>query len=100
MFVEGKEDRKSRRNITIFDPTQPLSVRLAFLGGEKLLSGTLPFEQHTGESWVLLLQFEKVELLGYVKVIIKAVCRGDDGLRHIGYLTTGQAIRNALVTRA
>lgn len=73
LFVEGKEDRKSRRNITIFDPAQPLSVRLAFLGGEKLLSGTLPFDAVIpGDSWVLLLHFEQVELLGYIKVTIKS----------------------------
>ncbi|MEL0041931.1 MAG: hypothetical protein VW828_01065, partial [Candidatus Puniceispirillum sp.] len=61
------------RNITIFDPAQPLSVRLAFLGGEKLLSGTLPFDAVIpGESWILLLQFKQVELLGYIKVTIKS----------------------------
>ena len=102
VFVEGKEDRKSRRNITIFDPAQPLSVRLAFLGGEKLLSGTLPFNAVIlSESWVLLLQFEKVELLGYIKVIIKKLCAAlTAACSTIGHLTTGRAIANTSVTLA
>jgi hypothetical protein len=72
LFIEGTANKKSAKNQTWFDPNQTVTVRLAFLGGEKTVSGLLPFNAIVAaEDWVLKLEFDRTELLGYVKVISK-----------------------------
>jgi hypothetical protein len=72
LFIEGTASKKSAKNQTWFDPGQNVTVRLAFLGGEKKVSGLLPFDAIVAaEDWVLKLEFERTELLGYVMVISK-----------------------------
>ena len=67
LFVEGAPDTKSAREIPWFDPKLPISVRMAFLNGQKVASGTLPFDAVIpAEDWVLHLEFSKSDLHGYV----------------------------------
>ena len=67
LFVEGEADKKSAREIPWFDPKLPVSVRMAFLNGQKIVKGTLPFEAVIpAEDWLLLLEFSKSDLHGYL----------------------------------
>ena len=67
LHVEGEGDRKSAREKPTFDPKQPVTVRMAFLDGQKVETGMLPFQAVIpAEDRILLLEFEPSELLGYV----------------------------------
>ena len=67
LHVEGEADKKSAREVPSYDPKLPVTVRMAFLDGQKVESGTLPFQTVIpAENWVLLLNFEASELHGYV----------------------------------
>ena len=67
LHVEGEADKKSAREIPTFDKKLPVTVRMAFLDGQKVESGTLPFQAVIpAEDRILLLNFEPSELLGYV----------------------------------
>ena len=58
LHVEGQAGGKSARDVPSFDPKLPLTVRMAFLNGQKVASGTLPFRAMIPtEEWVLLLDF-------------------------------------------
>ncbi len=72
LFIEGQVNKKTLRKQTFFDPSRELSARLGFLGGEKRVSGLLPFGAIVAaEDWVLKLEFDRAALLGYVAVVIK-----------------------------
>jgi len=50
-----------------------VSARLVFLGGEKRVSGLLPFSAIVAaEDWVIKLEFERAALLGYVTISTKS----------------------------
>jgi len=67
LHVEGEADKKSAREIPTFDKKLPVTVRMAFLDGQKVESGTLPFQAVIpAEDRILLLNFEPSELHGYV----------------------------------
>ena len=67
LHVEGEADKKSARELPSFDPKLPVQVRMAFLNGQKIISGTLPFDAVIpAEDWVIRLKFEKSDLHGYV----------------------------------
>ena len=67
LHVEGEADNKSAREIPTFDKKLPVTVRMAFLDGQKVESGTLPFQAVIpAEDRILLLNFEPSELHGYV----------------------------------
>ena len=73
LHVEGQAGGKSARNVPSFDPKLPLTVRMAFLNGQKVASGTLPFRAMIPtEEWVLLLDFNVSSLHGYVSVSISS----------------------------
>ena len=73
LHVEGEAGGKSSRDVPSFDPKLPLTVRLAFLNGQKVASGTLPFRTMIPtEDWVLLLDFTDSSLHGYVSVEISS----------------------------
>ena len=73
LHVEGEAGGKSSRDVPSFDPKLPLTVRLAFLNGQKVASGTLPFRTMIPtEDWVLLLDFTVSSLHGYVSVEISS----------------------------
>ena len=68
LFVEGEADKKSAREIPWFDPKLPVSVRMAFLNGQKVAEGTLPFDVVIpAEDWILNLQFSESDLHGYIR---------------------------------
>ncbi len=68
LFVEGQASKKT----TWFDPLREIRARLVFLGAEKNVSGLLPFSAIiVAEDWVLRLEFDRAELLGYVTVVTK-----------------------------
>jgi hypothetical protein len=51
----------------------PVSVRHVFLGGQKTVTGSLPLNAIIPtEDWILKLQFEKTNILGYVTVIVES----------------------------
>ena len=67
LHVEGEGDKKAAREKPTFDPKQPVTVRMAFLDGQKVETGVLPFQAVIpAEDHILLLDFEPSELLGYV----------------------------------
>ena len=67
LHVEGEGDKKAAREKPTFDPKQPVTVRMAFLDGQKVETGMLPFQAVIpAEDRILLLDFEHSELLGYV----------------------------------
>ena len=67
LHVEGEGDKTSAREKPTFDPKQPVTVRMAFLDGQKVETGILPFQAVIpAEDRILLLDFEPSELLGYV----------------------------------
>ena len=73
LHVEGEADRRSSREVPSFDRRMPLTVRMAFLNGQKVSSGTLPFQAVIpAEDWVLLLDFADSSLHGYVTVVISS----------------------------
>jgi len=73
LHVEGNADRKSSREVPSFDRKMPLTVRMAFLNGQKVTQGTLPFQvMIPAEEWVLLLDFADSSLHGYVTVDISS----------------------------
>jgi hypothetical protein len=73
LHVEGEADRKSSREVPSFDRRMPLTVRMAFLNGQKVTKGTLPFQAMIpAEDWVLLLDFADSTLHGYVTVTISS----------------------------
>ena len=73
LFIEGSAGKKSQQSQPWFDPAQPVTIRHAFLGGQKMLSGILPLETVIpAEDWVLKLRFAKADLLGYVTVVIQS----------------------------
>lgn len=67
LHVEGEADKKSARELPSFDPKLPVRVRMAFLNGQKIITGTLPFDAVIpAEDWVIRLKFKKSDLHGYV----------------------------------
>lgn len=73
LHVEGEADKKSAREIPTFDKKLPVTVRMAFLDGQKVESGTLPFRAVIpAEDRILLLNFEPSELYGYVTARIES----------------------------
>ena len=73
LHVEGEADKKSAREIPTFDKKLPVTVRMAFLDGQKVESGTLPFRAVIpAEDRILLLNFEPSELYGYVTARIQS----------------------------
>jgi hypothetical protein len=73
LHVEGEADRKSSREVPSFDRKMPLTVRMAFLNGQKVTEGTLPFQAMIpAEDWVLLLDFADSTLHGYVTATISS----------------------------
>ena len=71
--VEGSAGKQAQRDTPWFDPSMPVSVRHVFLGGQKTITGSLPLNVIIPtEDWVLKLQFEKTNILGYITVIVES----------------------------
>ena len=50
---------RSHAELPSFDPKLPVRVRMAFLNGQKIITGTLPFDAVIpAEDWVIRLKFK------------------------------------------
>ena len=77
VFVEGEVGRDSSRDRPWFDPEKPVSIRIAYLGGEKIASGALPLETTLiADSWLLMVSARQTTLQGYVELEIRKCSLG------------------------
>jgi hypothetical protein len=72
VFVEGvTEEQATEDQPWLFDPKEPVSLRVAFLGGEKITSGVLPLSMNIiADTWLMKLDLIETSLQGYVNVRI------------------------------
>jgi hypothetical protein len=69
VFVEGVAGQNSTSEQPWFDPEKPVSMRVAFLGGEKITSGPLPLSMDIlADTWLMRLKLVETNLQGYVNV--------------------------------
>ncbi len=70
VHVNGAPFSQGNKNNPWFDPEQDLEVRLAYLGGQKIVSGSLPVNIIIpAETWLLKAQITEANLRGYVRII-------------------------------
>ena len=66
-FVEG--EAIAGEGSGIFDENLPVSLRATYLGGEKVLSGVLPFELSViADSWLIRIESSVAPLKGFVRL--------------------------------
>lgn len=66
VFIEGEAGREATRDKPWFDPERPVSIRIAYLNGEKIATGTLPFETNViADSWLIQIKASPASLQGY-----------------------------------
>ncbi len=71
VFVEGVAGQQATAERPWFDPEQPVSMRVAFLGGEKITSGQLPITMNIiADTWLMKLDVVETSLQGYVNINI------------------------------
>ena len=71
LFIEGTSRIDTDRQNPWFDPSQPVRVRAAFLGGEKNAEGVLPLTMTLAmEDWMIRIRLTATELKGYANVTI------------------------------
>ena len=71
VFVEGIAGQQATAERPWFDPEEPVSMRVAFLGGEKITSGQLPLSMNIiADTWLMKLELNETSLQGYVNVRI------------------------------
>ena len=71
VFVEGIAGQQATAERPWFDPEEPVSMRVAFLGGEKITSGALPLTMNIiADTWLMKLDLVETSLQGYVNVRI------------------------------
>ena len=69
VHVNGAPFSQGNKNNPWFDPEQEIEVRLAYLGGQKIVTGSLPVDFIIpAETWLLKAQITKANLRGYVRV--------------------------------
>ena len=69
VHVNGAPFSQGNKNNPWFDPEQNIEVRLAFLGGQKIVSGSLPVDVIIpAETWLLKAQITEANLRGYVRI--------------------------------
>ncbi len=67
IFVEGETGRGATRDKPWFDPKSPVSLRIAYLNGEKISTGVLPVETAIiADNWLIRINAEAASLQGYV----------------------------------
>ena len=72
VFMEGETGQQAVRGHPWFDPARPVSLRVAYLGGEKVHSGTLPFETKIiADSWLIRISASQAELQGYATIAVE-----------------------------
>ena len=71
VFVEGVAGQQATAERPWFDPEEPVSMRVSFLGGEKIASGMLPVTMNIiADTWLMKLDVVETSLQGYVNVNI------------------------------
>ena len=71
VFVEGVAGQQATAERPWFDPSEPVSMRVAFLGGEKITSGSLPLSMNIiADTWMMKLDLVQTTLQGYVNISI------------------------------
>lgn len=71
VFVEGIAGQRATTDRPWFNPREPISMRVAVLGGEKIASGPLPLSMNIRvDSWVMRLDLIEASLRGYVTVSV------------------------------
>ena len=69
VHVNGAPFSQGNKNNPWFDPEQEIEVRLAYLGGQKIVTGSLPVDFIIpAETWLLKAQITNANLRGYVRV--------------------------------
>ena len=71
VFMEGQAGREATRDKPWFDPSSPVSVRIAYLNGEKIHTGTLPFETSIiADTWLVRIKVTEAGLQGYATLML------------------------------
>lgn len=72
VFLEGEAGRQATRDKPWFDPAGPVSIRVAYLNGEKIDTGTLPFQTNIkADSWLIRITVSDAVLQGYATVAVE-----------------------------
>ncbi|MGC6484370.1 MAG: hypothetical protein ACON4P_01760 [Candidatus Puniceispirillales bacterium] len=77
VFIEGEVGRDSSRDRPWFDPDKPISIRIAYLGGEKVATGALPVETTLiADTWLIKVSAQPTALQGYVELSMEKCSLG------------------------
>lgn len=69
VFVEGEAGQQATKDRPWFDSSQDVSMRVAYLLGEKIINGQLPLKMNIiADTWLLKLDVVETALNGYVNV--------------------------------
>ena len=72
VFMEGEAGRQATRDKPWFDPARPVSIRMAYLNGEKIHGGMLPLETSVlADSWLIRVKVSQGALQGYATVAVE-----------------------------
>ena len=70
--LEGQSEVNGNKTSPNFDANQPIDVRLIYLGGQKIETGTLPLDLSVAaENWLLDMNFTRSVLPGYVSMQVR-----------------------------
>lgn len=70
--IEGAVNANGNKANPWFDPTQPVSLRQSYLGGQKVSKHELPFTLiMPAQDWLLELDFSQSDLRGYVDLKVR-----------------------------
>ena len=69
VFVEGEAHQEATKERPWFDPKKPVSMRVSYLTGEKILTDPLPMTMNLmADSWLLKINLKETSLKGYVNL--------------------------------
>jgi hypothetical protein len=75
LHLDGEMQARGTRNDPWFDPELPVTLRLAYLGGQKIISDPLPMEVFVAaDSLLVQLELKQAALRGYVDLSVRQ-CR-------------------------
>ncbi len=73
LHIEGEPAEQGTKNNPWFDPARPLSLRLIYLGSQKVVKGSLPLKAVLpAEDWLLSIDVRQADLRGYVDVVVSS----------------------------
>lgn len=69
VFVEGEAHQEATKERPWFDAKKPVSMRVSYLSGEKIITETLPLTMNLlADSWLLQIKLKETSLKGYVSL--------------------------------